>query len=191
MNQSECTVCPGKCRSENHSSMPYRIEIREEEKERTDCDLLMRYEEAKHQSSVVRNEVDKLRPKVEDLQAKLCEMICEAQLILARLDKIALKPNPFTELDFINLLIESEKPEGKSRYREHLQEARKLVIKGEDLAYASLLLTDAVWRAKQNMKKHFRSFYNPQFEHVQPTLTQKAHTKQKWWPFYFDKDPVL
>ena len=55
-------------------------------------------------------------------------MVCEAQQILARLDGIALKPHPLNELEYIDLLTESEKQQGKPGYQkrlEYLQEARK------------------------------------------------------------------
>jgi len=92
-------------------------------------------------------------------------MIHEAQLILARLNEIALKPNPLTELDYIDLLIESEKQECKPGYikqLEYLQEVRKKAevihkIKGEGSAEAPQWLKNAVQRAKQNRMKH-----NPQ-----------------------------
>lgn len=41
-------------------------------------------------------------------------MIKKAQQSLRRLDEIALKPNPLTQVDYLEILIESEKAEAKS-----------------------------------------------------------------------------
>ena len=194
---SVCGVCPGKCGWMSHENTQYRIEAHEEEEERTLDDLLEKFETVKSDKNAVKVTVEKIRHKVQDLQAKVYEMICEAQQILARLDEIALKPNPLTELDYIDLLIESEKQQCKPGYMkrlEYLQEARKnaevihQLKEGED-SEAPQWLKDAAQRAKQNMKKHTRGFQNPQFTRVQPTPTQKPHTKSKsskgskWWPF--------
>ena len=194
---SVCRVCPGKCEWMSHKNTQYRIEGYEEEEKRTLDDLLKKFETVKSDKDAVKVTVEKIRQKVKDLQEKVYEMICEAQQILARLDEIALKPNPLTELDYIDLLIESEKQQCKPGYMkrlEYLQEARKntevihQLKEGED-SQAPQWLKDAAQRAKQNMKKHIRGFQNPQFTHVQLTSTQKAHTKpksskgSKWWPF--------
>ena len=194
---SVCEVCPGKCEWRIHENTQYRIEGYEEEEERTLDELLEKFETVKSDKDAVKVTVEKIGQKVKDLQAKVFEMICEAQQILARLDEIALKPNPLTELDYIDLLIDSEKQQCKPGYMkrlEYLQEARKnaevihQLKEGED-SEAPQWLKDAAQRAKQNMKKRTHGFQNPQFTHIQPTSTHKAHTKpksskgSKWWPF--------
>ena len=55
-------------------------------------------------------------------------MIEEAHTSLDRLKQIALKPNPMTEVEYIDLLIKSEKREAKPGYMQRvtaLQEIRK------------------------------------------------------------------
>ena len=201
---SVCKVCPGKCEWQKHANTPYRIEAYEEEEERTLDDLLKKFETVKSDKNAVKVTVDKIKQKVNDLQQKVFEMICEAHQILARLDEIALKPHPLTELDYIDLLIESEKQESKPGYKkrlEYLQVARKnaklihQLNKGGD---APQWLKDAVENAKANIKKHSSGFQSPQYAHVNPTHPHArgqppplppTHAKQspskggKWWPF--------
>ncbi|NEQ41112.1 MAG: hypothetical protein F6K40_34855 [Okeania sp. SIO3I5] len=58
-------------------------------------------------------------------------MIQKTQRSLRRLDEIALKPNPLTELEYIDLLIESEKQEAKFGWQERVkyyQGAREFAI---------------------------------------------------------------
>ena len=185
-DSAACKVCPGKCHWEKHTNNTFRIEGYEEEEERTLDDLLEKFETVKGDKNAVADTVDKIRQKVKDLQAKVFELICEAQQILARLDEIALKPNPLNEVDYIDLLIESEKQQCKPGYMkrlEYLQEARKhaevihQVKEGKD-ADAPQWLKDASQKAKENMKKHTESFQNP----PEPTQSSKPK-KTKWWPF--------
>ena len=114
-------------------------------------------------------------------------MIYEAQQILARLDEIALKSNPLTDLDCVDQLIETEKQNCKPGYTkrlEYLQETRRyaevmrLMTKKD--AVAPHWLKDSIQRAKENLKHA----YGFQYAHV-PSSPLVAHAKQKskWWPF--------
>jgi len=161
---SVCQVCPGGCAWQEHHNNQYRIEAYEKEEERTLDDLLKKLETVKSDKNAVKIAVDKIKQKVEELQQKVFGMICEAQQILARLDEIALKPNPLTELDYIDLLIESEKQEAKVGYRkrlEYLQQARhhaELISQIKEGSDAPEWLTEAVQKAREKMEKHKRSF---------------------------------
>ena len=110
---SVCGVCTAKSEWWKHFNNAYQIEAHEEEEERALDDLLKKFETVKREKNAVNKTVEKIRQRVKDLQAKVFEMICEAQQILAWLNKIALKPNPLTELD---LLIESEKQQCNPGY---------------------------------------------------------------------------
>ena len=48
-------------------------------------------------------------------------MIHQVQTSLQRLDEIALKPNPLTEVEYIDLLIDSEKQEARIGWRDRVQ----------------------------------------------------------------------
>ena len=134
-------------------------------------------------------ERDKIRQKVKDLQQKVFEMICQAHQILAQLDEIALKPNPLTELDYIDLLIESEKQQCKPGYMkrlEYLQDVRKnaklihQINKGGD---APQWLKDAVQKAKENTVKHSRSSQSHVRMQPPTAQTRQYSSRSRWWPF--------
>ena len=106
--------------------------------------------------------MDRIRQKVKSLQAKVFQMICDAQQILARLDEITLRPNPLTELDCIDLLIVCEKAQCKPSYRkrlEYLQDIRRNVefmyqinvIEGD--GDAPKWLKNVAEKTKQTMKQ--------------------------------------
>ena len=47
--------------------------------------------------------------------------VVRAQQTLQRLDEIALKPNPLSQVEYIDLLIQCEKDEDNDGYPEHIQ----------------------------------------------------------------------
>ena len=61
-------------------------------------------------------------------------MIVKAQQSLRRLDEIALKPNPLTQIEYLELLIESEKNEAKEGWKQRVQYYEEAKRKAEMLA---------------------------------------------------------
>ena len=51
------------------------------------------------------------------MERKIVDMICKAQQIMKRLDEIALKSSPLTEVDYIDMLIETETQEAKPGFK--------------------------------------------------------------------------
>jgi len=196
---SVCQVCPGGCSWQKHRNNTFWIEDYEEEEERTLDELLERFATGKREKNAVNTTVDKIKLKVEDLQKKVFGMICDAQQCLARLDEVALKPNPLNELDYIDLLIESEKQECKSGYKQrlvYLQEARRnaeLIYQIKDgQEDTPTWLKEAVRQTKEKMERHKRTFVHSQYINVKPARppplpphahARKAPSKSKWWPF--------
>ena len=77
------------------------------------------------------------------------EMIVKAQQCLRRLDEIALKPNPLTQLQYFDLLIESEKNEAKTGWQKRVQyyeEAKRqaeILSKVKDVEVAEKMIEEA------------------------------------------------
>ncbi|MEK0194028.1 GTPase [Microcoleus anatoxicus] len=123
-----CTVCPGKCSWRLHRNRPYRIEDYEETETRTVDDLKKRYNIAVSGKNQVESIINELNKELQAVCEDVFRMIQLAQQSLRRLNAIALKPNPLTEVQYIDLLIESEKQEGKLGWEQRIayyQEARE------------------------------------------------------------------
>ena len=126
--KATCAVCPGKCSWRLHHNLPYRIDPVESTEEKTYEDLKQRYHVALKGKSAVKAVVSKITKELKDLEAKHYVTIRQAQKILKRLDEIALKPNPLTEVQYIELLIQSEQREVKPGWEnrvKYLEEAKK------------------------------------------------------------------
>lgn len=104
---ARCTLCPGQCHWSKHVSNGYRFEIYEEKQVRT---IKRRYNASVEGKSKVEVMIATMESHLDEIDPQVQLMIRKVQGSLKRLDEIALKPNPLTEV-YIDLLIESEKQE--------------------------------------------------------------------------------
>lgn len=120
-NQARCKVCPGRCSWRRHVNRPYRYEICEEIEKRTSEDLKRRYYTAMSSESSAKDMVANMEDHLKFLERKVLEMAREAKESMQHLDEIALKPTPLTEVEYIDLLIESEKQEAKPGFQQRIK----------------------------------------------------------------------
>lgn len=120
-SNAKCTVCPGRCHWTKHVNNPYRFEEYEEEEERTIEDLKKRYEEATSGKTTAESMILNMENHLKFLHTKILEMIRQIKDNLKRLDEIALRPNPLNEVEFIELLIQSEKDQSKDGWQQRVQ----------------------------------------------------------------------
>ena len=107
-----CTVCPENCKWSEHVSNPYIFESYKEEKKITFRELKAQfmYNTAKKDESQTKLIIiDNIKRDVKSLKGIILGQVSKVRHSLNRLNEIALKPNPLTEVDFIDQLIKSEK----------------------------------------------------------------------------------
>ena len=181
-NQGEqdatCRVCPNKCSWEVHVNNPYMFEIYQEEEERTLDDLKARYDSAMTNKSQVECVMERMKKELEKLNYAVLGLINQARRSLQRLKEIALKPDHLTQVDYIDLMIESEKQEAKPGWKERvatLQEVRK---------QAEILTTVAEQKGAGNP-----FFYDSDF--LQPNVMQEFEDSESGsttvWASVWDK----
>lgn len=120
-DDGQCTVCSGKCDWEQHKNQPYLIEYETVYEKRTSEDLKKKYDMGKLGKNKVEAMLKELENIYRDLRIQVVTNMYEVRLCLHRLDEIALKPNPLTELDYIELLIEAEKNERNEGWMDRLR----------------------------------------------------------------------
>ena len=116
MKDGLCTACPKQCQWDLHVNNPWWFEVVEVPEERTYHELKKRYDEASAEVTRVQTMVDKIESEITEMRVKALEKIDKAQKTLERLDEIALRPNPLSQVDYIDLLIQSEKNEAKEGF---------------------------------------------------------------------------
>lgn len=77
--------------------------------------------------------ISNIKEELEYLECTVLEMVDKARKSLMRLDEIALKQNPLSEVDYIDKLIASEELQRKPGYFERIKAYRQLRKRAEIL----------------------------------------------------------
>ncbi|GCB82240.1 hypothetical protein scyTo_0022881 [Scyliorhinus torazame] len=116
-----CTVCPNKCKSSDHCHQKYRFVYKTRKEKRTYSELKEKYERVSGAKITQQKILEKLQQEFADVQAAVLEQIEKSSQSILRLEEIAVRPNPLSTPDYIDLLIQSEKEEAKSGFMERIQ----------------------------------------------------------------------
>ncbi|KAA0725503.1 hypothetical protein E1301_Tti010335 [Triplophysa tibetana] len=163
MKDGKCQVCPGMCVWNVHFNQAYKWDYVKEMKKRTFKELKQRYEEAQGEVMSKEQIFQKLEKEFEDVQIIVFRLIENSQNSLQRLQEIALKPNPLSTPDYIDLMIESEKQEAKPGFQDRIQSLMKVRTKAEIMSKVSsgeVLPEDWTRHAQEKEESSGRS-YNP------------------------------
>ncbi len=128
MSNGYCTVCPNQCHWSAHLNLPYKVESVTVTKQETAKDLYAKYQKASEEKITHTQVLERMNDEFEAIQLVVFMTTDEVRKSLARLQVIALKPNPLSTVDYIDLLITSEEDEVRQGWRnrvKQLQEVRK------------------------------------------------------------------
>ena len=134
MKDEYCTICTGKCHWSQHVNDRYRIEWWKRTVTRTVEDLKKKYYDAKSGKSKYESIVSGLEQELEKKGFIVSENIKRARACVQRLEEIALKPNPLSEVGYIELMIESEKQQKKPGFNARIGTLRKVKKQAELLS---------------------------------------------------------
>ncbi|XP_059827173.1 uncharacterized protein LOC132394782 [Hypanus sabinus] len=119
-----CKVCPQRCNYTNHINEQYKFYDEIKKEKRTYNNIKEKYEKAYGEKMTVTKIKEKLEhelTEVQDEEQKLIEQISQS---IRRLNEIALRPSPVSNMAYIELLIQSEKEEGKPGYKDRIEALR-------------------------------------------------------------------
>ena len=131
MSSGYCTVCPYKCCWNEHVNNDFRIITIFETVIKDSMDLKAKYQKAQGEFTSAEAIVNGIVFEIQARQLKIVGMASEVRKHLQELDKIALKPNPLSTLDYIDILIDSEKSNARPGWKERrnqLMEIRTEVV---------------------------------------------------------------
>ena len=140
MMNGYCQVCPDNCKWDEHHNTPYTFEYYTEKETRTSEDLKAKYDMAIDGKTKAESVMAGLEHKLHSVHEKVCNLMDRAQKCLNRLDQIALKKNPLTRTDYLDLLIRSEKQQAKPGWKQRLayyeaaREQATMISKAKDLS---------------------------------------------------------
>ena len=104
-----CNACRGNCVWNSQYNNAYRFRNYQEDDTRASDAMKACYEKARNESTSALNSAKFLTKDFEKIQMILNGMIRNALKATERLKEIVLKPDPLSGIDYIELLIESEK----------------------------------------------------------------------------------
>ena len=120
-SSAKCRICPGGCSWRQHVNNPYYFRLYDDVETRTSDDLKSRFDIAMEGKSQVERMMAQIDDFLKQVEASVMSMISEVQRATLRLDQIALRPNPLTQIEHLDLLIESEKQQAKSGYHQRIK----------------------------------------------------------------------
>ncbi|CAI5676783.1 immune-associated nucleotide-binding protein 13 [Oreochromis niloticus] len=129
-----CIECPGKCVWNVHFNQKYKWGYKDVKEKRTIKELEEKYREAKGEKMTVQKVIDKLKAEYDCLQTEVMKLMERSSKCLNRLKEIALKPNPLSTPEYIDMLIEGEKTEGKEGWKQRVQSLMAMKEKAETMA---------------------------------------------------------
>ena len=116
-----CRICPRNCLWSEHKNVPYLINYHTVTETRTAEDLKKKYHKAVKEKATSEQMMRAIEESLQKVHVEVLTMIKRAQQSLRRLDEIALKPNPLTQVEYLELLIESEKMEAKPGWKQRVK----------------------------------------------------------------------
>ena len=117
----KCRICPRECIWSEHKNLPYLIEYKTFTETRTIEDLKQKYHKAVKEKATAEQMMNSLEESLQKVHNQVLTMIKQTQKTVRRLDEIALKPNPLTAVQYIEVLIESEKIGANPGWKQRVQ----------------------------------------------------------------------
>ncbi|XP_016395387.1 uncharacterized protein LOC107729413, partial [Sinocyclocheilus rhinocerous] len=137
MKDGKCQICPGKCAWNVHFNQKYKWNYVIEKRKETYHDLKKRFEAAHGQVMSKEKIFEEFEKELTVVQGIVAGLIEKSQKSLERLQEIALKPNPLSTPDYIDLMIESEKQEAKPGFQDRIQSLMVVRKKAEIISTVS------------------------------------------------------
>ncbi|XP_059915976.1 uncharacterized protein LOC132463690 isoform X1 [Gadus macrocephalus] len=137
MKDEKCTVCPGICDWNVHFNQKYRWDYVKVKQLKTIQQLKEKYEKATEAKITVEELIAHQEEEVANLQDEIIYLMDTSSRCIARLKEIALRPNPLSTPEYIDMLIEGEKSEAKEGYLARIQSLDKMKGNAQIMVKAS------------------------------------------------------
>ena len=125
-SDGHCTQCDNKCLWSVHFNQKYRWAYEQVMQKRTYKDLKEKYEKASMEAMSVQEIIKKMELEYDCLQEEVVRLMEHSVECLNTLKEIALKPDPLSIPEYIDLLIEGEKSEAKPGYLERIKKLQHM-----------------------------------------------------------------
>uniref|UniRef100_A0A0P4VX20 Septin-type G domain-containing protein n=1 Tax=Scylla olivacea TaxID=85551 RepID=A0A0P4VX20_SCYOL len=127
MNKSSmCLVCPSHCPSEEHQICDYMFYVTRKKSVKTVDEIRERYEKARGKKLTAENLIDEIQAEYEEGQEKILQMADCVRKSLERLREIALRPDPLSTVEYIDMMIKNEERTAKAGWQERVSQLNQI-----------------------------------------------------------------
>ncbi|XP_054876576.1 uncharacterized protein LOC129351652 [Poeciliopsis prolifica] len=161
-NSGKCTVCPGKCIWNVHFNQKYRWEYIQVKEKTTVQELKSKYENAAKQKLTTEQLIERQEEEIAHLQEIMLSLMDQSANSITRLQEIALRPNPLTAPDFIDMMIEGEKAEAKHGYKariKSLEEMKEKALLVSKMSPRNVSVDRQKTKENKGLMKRFLNFF--------------------------------
>ncbi|KAG2470594.1 STXA protein, partial [Polypterus senegalus] len=189
-----CKVCPGNCAWNDHFNQKYKWTYVTTKKKGTYNELKQRFEEAHGEVMTTEKIFKKLEFEFFIVQDIVFGLIQKSHQCLEKLKVIALRPNPLSAPDYIDLMIESEKRECKPGFQDRIQSLMEVRQKAEIVSkMSSGDLLPEEWRKYEKKQVTIKSVFGNVMDWVFRYVPIRQHlssTQSSPEPLDFDNNPT-
>ena len=121
-----CTVCPQKCTWSAHKNLPYIYEVVTKQVKKTHEHLKQQYCDATSRLSQHDQILNGLKKDLKDQAKQILELMNKVADCQTKLATIAMKPDPFEALPFVENMMKSEMAQKKEGWAERYKQLEKM-----------------------------------------------------------------
>lgn len=186
-----CRICTGKCLWSEHKNTPYIFTYVTETVKKTYAEMKKRYEKAVGQNLSHEKLIEELTNDVEDLFEDITSKVNEMNQCKTRLKQIALRPDPLSAIEHIDLMIQSEETEKQPGYFNRikmLKDIKTLALVDQDVENLSQNIRITREKIRSVMGKRFpkRTCKEKTNSATGNSVTNKIRSRKRHW--YSRKD---
>lgn len=158
-----CRVCPGKCVWSVHFNQTYRWEYVPSTEKQTLKEFKDKYENASKDKLTIEGLMERQEEEIDLLQDTIVSLMDQTSQCITRLQEIALRPNPLTTPEYIDMLIEGESSEAKPGYQARIQALEMMKERATIISKVAnrdkLSKTDEELSEEKEKRKEKQSFF--------------------------------
>lgn len=177
MSDESCQKCPNNCHWSKHVNDAYRFETQYETVEKEYDDIRKRYNIAVEGLSEAEAVIKQVEEDFNNTNVIVLNFVAEMQRGLKKLSEIALKKDPLQQVDYLNLLIESEKSQAKPGWEDRVKALQKTRDEAIEINRLGKPGFDPWEKYREN--EETRQFFQKQTEETQEGVMKQAWKKTK------------
>ena len=172
MTNGSCEECPNNCHWSKHVNDAYRFETQYETVEKEYDEIRERFNTAVEGQSQVEAVIKQVENDFRNTNRIVLNFVAEMQRGLKKLSEIALKKDPLQQVDYLHLLIESEKSQAKPGWQDRVKSLQKTLDAAVEINRLGKPGFDP-WE-KYREDEETRQFFLKQTEEAQESLWKKT-----------------